>query len=283
MANSVVVTGIVFGLGLAIVILFTTLAYLSVNARRRFSGTYLVTGKDDLKLPETYRRVYPQGVLLLSPKRLRQILALFEVACRGCERVGLEYCIWGGTLLGHVRHEGMIPHDDDLDLMLLPDQFLYFKLEELREFVIRESEHYDLVKVLGWWKVIDRRIPAQHRWAIAIDLFPSEEKPNGDIGFSGFGGIRFPQSSVPPTLLLPLQRINFHRGRNIPSFAPREPEKVLEYLFGRHWNDRVYFNKPHGGLAPMSVALHPDLLVRGTMRTDSSLIWLKVDPEYAKK
>ena len=43
------------------------------------------------------------------------------------DKYEIDYMMSGGSLLGTIRHQGFIPWDDDIDLMMTRDEYIRFK------------------------------------------------------------------------------------------------------------------------------------------------------------
>ncbi len=63
------------------------------------------------------------GKLALLQSLLIKLLEEFD---RICKKHGIKYFLGGGTLLGAVRHDGIIPWDDDIDVMMLRGEYEKF-------------------------------------------------------------------------------------------------------------------------------------------------------------
>lgn len=95
----------------------------------------------------------------VTVKQLRNInLQMLEYFDSVCRQNGIRYSLTGGTLLGAVRHGGMIPWDDDVDVFLTRPEYeklqAVFPDNEQYEFITRQKDP-KFNYVFG--RVIDKR------------------------------------------------------------------------------------------------------------------------------
>lgn len=100
---------------------------------------------------------------------------------RVCRENNIEYCLDGGTLLGAARHKGFIPWDDDLDIVMMRDEYDKFINIFSRELGHKYDIETNIIKkdyIVPWTKIFNRENFVIYNRdidinkGIFIDIFP---------------------------------------------------------------------------------------------------------------
>lgn len=75
---------------------------------------------------EKWRDIYTEEQLrLLQRLEMQNLHVLTDV----CQKLNIQFFLYGGSLIGAVRHNGFVPWDDDLDVALLREDYMRFVRE----------------------------------------------------------------------------------------------------------------------------------------------------------
>ncbi len=99
------------------------------------------------------------------------LVDLLKYITKICDENDIKYSLIGGSLIGAIRHKGIIPWDDDIDIILMPND--YDKLMD----VLKNTNHYYVLLnpkdndkyYYPFAKLVDSRTKMQERGVIEID------------------------------------------------------------------------------------------------------------------
>lgn len=122
------------------------------------------------------------------------MLDLLQELDRICKKLNIRYFLFAGTLLGAVRHQGFIPWDDDLDVVMLREDYDRFLQEADKQL---DGNKYYLQKEFGsHWPMFFSKLrlngttclelyhpkDRQCHMGIYIDIFPCDRACKTKIG-----------------------------------------------------------------------------------------------------
>lgn len=122
-------------------------------------------------------------------------LDLLHAFDRTCKKLGLRYFLSGGTLLGAVRDGHFIPWDDDIDVVMLRDDYdrlLEYGPAEFKQPIFLQNAYTDVDYRRGFSQlrrtdttfILKREIPKKlpFNQGICIDIFPLDGlAPDGNV------------------------------------------------------------------------------------------------------
>ena len=122
-------------------------------------------------------------------------LDIMDEIDRVCQAHGVQYFLGYGSLLGAVRHGGFIPWDDDMDIIMMRDQYELlmqhfnewrttdrFKLVSYRD----KSSIYQFAKIVDTTTVIyENFVGKKAATGVWVDVFPLERFSEQVVGLLG--------------------------------------------------------------------------------------------------
>lgn len=131
----------------------------------------LLTNNSEYKIFNVNHKI-SNDLIIMKPipmndiKILEIIYLCIKYVTEFLEKHNIDYCISDGTLLGCIRHNGIIPWDSDFDIMIFRDG--YFKLKKLmKDF---RNENFDILNISPGYKIFYNKIPFGELFVYDIDI-----------------------------------------------------------------------------------------------------------------
>nr|WP_303211465.1 LicD family protein [Methanobrevibacter smithii] len=180
-----------------------------------------------IKLPEKFNEYDPETLKHLQDVYLMMLKDFIKV----CDENQIEYYLDGGSALGAVRHQGFIPWDDDIDIILFRDE--YNRLIEILEKLPQDK--YELLssenkkcycRLYSQWNLKGTKTEEYYDMntdftlGISLDIFVLDNIPND--------GLRKKIFSIKQTLIRKL--IWSYEITNSEAYISKNKEKMGKIL-----------------------------------------------------
>jgi lipopolysaccharide cholinephosphotransferase len=179
----------------------------------------------------------PEEYAVMMYQMLKDMHELFE-------KHNISYFVEAGTLLGAVRHKGIVPHDDDIDIGVRIED--YPKILSLHEEFAKLGYYIpDKCEPNHWFQIQYQKYKGD-QGAPIIDLFPYKKviTPTGVIYNNYVWAIvsKKDNSFFYEEDLYPLKKYRFG---SIEVYGPNNPRHYLSNVYGYDWDTISYIRQPH--------------------------------------
>lgn len=191
------------------------------------------------------------------PAKVDQIYDLLQIVNALLRENHIPYSMDGGTLLGAVRHKGVIPWDDDGDLFLMENdkgRFLALSDQLKEKGVILQDTQLEAFKLSFDAKTLKQRYGITEKEAANVDVFVAEEDSDGIIRYkSHFHKHQFPKEYFYRDELQHMQDYPFGPPeKGLVLSGPANAGRYLNTFYGPECFEYAIQTHSHIQLGPLS-------------------------------
>ena len=132
---------------------------------------------------------------LSMPQIQQESLKILDQISALCEKLNLRYYLAYGTLIGAIRHNGFIPWDDDIDIMMPRQDYMaliaYFQehAEELKPLELYSTYNcpdypYMITRISNSNYVLDVHNEKPYGLGLFLDIYPMDGMGNSEAEFT---------------------------------------------------------------------------------------------------
>ena len=230
---------------------------MTVKELKAYCKKHGISGYSKLKKAQIVSLIEKQGkqkgkgkeIIPQIPKRkAQQLYKIMYDFDNFCVKNNLQYWVEGGTLMGALRHGGIIPWDDDIDVQMLMEDYLKLANmgDELKKHQLEihyEKDYGNLMKISY---VNKKPLGKNKSWSFPfIDVFSmSLSRDKKYYQYSNKIWRELSGSKIKVSDVFPLKRVKFC-GTKV--YAPKNGVNYLKENYGKNVMKEAYFQGFHSG------------------------------------